>query len=458
MSTFSQLQLIEPLQRALAEVDYAEMTPVQAASLPAILAAKDVLAQAKTGSGKTAAFTLGVLSRVESSTASVQGLVLCPTRELADQVSREIRRLACFIPNVKVSTFCGGVPVRIHLASLAHQPHIVVGTPGRILDLLRKEALPLGAVTTLVLDEADRMLDMGFADDIRDIIERTPRQRQTLLFSATMPDAIRDFSRQFQIAPLDVTVSSDADAVLIDQTFFAVEPQDKLDALEALLLTHRPESALVFCNTRDGVKTVADALSRRGFSVLSLHGELEQREREEMLVRFANRSSNVLIASDVAARGLDIEELAMVINVDIASDLDAHIHRIGRTGRAGSHGAALNLCGPSDASRVAQIEKQQGAPLRWGTVPTRSLATTPLQAPFATLAIDAGRQDKLRPGDVLGALTGSAGLPGDAVGKIDVFPTRTYVAVAREWGDRAMQRLRSGKIKGRTFRIRQISP
>jgi ATP-independent RNA helicase DbpA len=456
MSTFSALRLIEPLQRALAELEYLEMTPVQAASVPAILAARDVVAQAKTGSGKTVAFSLGVLSRVDSSTLLLQGLVLCPTRELADQVSREIRRLARFIPNVKVLTLCGGVPVRIHLSSLAHQPHIVVGTPGRILDLLRKEALPLGAVTTLVLDEADRMLDMGFADDIRDIIERTPKQRQTLLFSATMPESIRDFSRQFQNAPLDVTVTSDADAVLIHQTFFTVEPHAKLDALAALLLEHRPESALVFCNTRDGVRTVADFLLRQGFSVLSLHGELEQRERDEVLVRFANRSSNVLVASDVAARGLDIEELAMVVNVDIASDVDTHIHRIGRTGRAGSHGVALNLCGPSDASRVAQIEREQGAPLRWGTVPTPSAPTTPLQAPFATLAIDAGRQDKLRPGDVLGALTGDAGVPADAVGKIDVFPTRTYVAVSREWSAKAMQRVRAGKIKGRKVRIRQI--
>ena len=458
MSTFSDLQLIEPLHRALAEIDYAQMTPVQAASLPAILAAKDVVAQAKTGSGKTAAFALGVLSKVDASRAQLQGLVLCPTRELADQVSREIRRLACFIPNVKVLTLCGGVPVRIHLASLTHQPHIAVGTPGRILDLLRKAALPLAAVTTLVLDEADRMLDMGFADDIGDIIGRTPKQRQTLLFSATMPDAIRDFSRRFQSAPLDVTVTSDVDdAVLIEQTFFNVEPEDKLDALAALLLRHQPESALVFCNTRDGVRMVAEDLARRGFSVLSLHGELEQREREEMLVRFANRSSNVLVASDVAARGLDIKELAMVINFDIASDLDSHIHRIGRTGRAGRHGVALSLCGLSDTSRATQIGKQQGASLRWDNVPTSSAATTPLQAPFATLAVDAGRQDKLRPGDLLGALTGDAGVPGDAVGKIDVFPTRTYVAVAREWNDKAVQRLRAGKIKGRTFRIRQIS-
>jgi ATP-independent RNA helicase DbpA len=456
-SLFSALKLIEPLQRACAEADYAEMTPVQAASLPTILSGRDVVAQAKTGSGKTAAFALGMLSALDASATQLQGLVLCPTRELADQVSREIRKLARFIPNVKVSTFCGGVPVRVHLASLTHQPHIVVGTPGRILDLLRKDALPLKALKTLVLDEADRMLDMGFADDMLDIVERTPKKRQTLLFSATMPDTIREFSRQLQHQPLDVTIDSADDAILIEQTFFNVEPADKPEALAALLLKHRPESAVVFCNMRDSVRAVADALSQRGFSVLALHGELEQREREEMLVRFANRSSNVLVATDVAARGLDIKELAMVINYDLASDAETHVHRIGRTGRAGSQGIALSLCTLRDTARTTEIEKLQGKSLRWQKLPTVSPATTPLYAPFITLAIDAGKQDKLRPGDVLGALTGDAGLPGTAVGKIDVYPTRTYVAIDRELGDQAMKRLRAGKIKGRTFRIRKIS-
>jgi ATP-independent RNA helicase DbpA len=457
MSKFEELKLIEPLQRALKEVDYVAMTPVQAASLPAILSNRDVIAQAKTGSGKTAAFALGMLAALDVTAIELQALVLCPTRELADQVSREIRRLACFIPNVKVSTFCGGVPARIHLASLTHQPHIVVGTPGRILDLLRKNALPLDALKVLVLDEADRMLDMGFADDILDIVGRTPKQRQTLLFSATIPDPIRDFSRQLQRKPLDVTVESQHDEVLIDQTFFNVEADNKLDALAALLLKHRPESAVVFCNMRDSVRTVAEELSHRGFSVLAIHGELEQREREEMLVRFSNRSSNILIASDVAARGLDIKELAMVINYDIASDVDTHLHRIGRTGRAGSRGIAFTLCTLRDVARANQIGEQQGKQLQWQKIPAVSAATVPSYAPFITLAIDAGKQDKLRPGDVLGALTGDAGLPGTAVGKIDVYPTRTYVAIARELGDQAMNRLRAGKIKGRTFRIRKIS-
>jgi ATP-independent RNA helicase DbpA len=262
-------------------------------------------------------------------------------------------------------------------------------------------------------------------------------------------------SGEFQREALDVTVPSDADETLIEQTFFEVAPESKLFALESLLLEYRPESAVVFCNTRHEVRAVAEALAGRGFSVLALHGDLDQREREEMLVRFANRSCTILVASDVAARGLDIADLAMVINFDIASDADTHLHRIGRTGRAGRRGRALSLCSPREMTRANVIEDRLGEELFWAKLPAQSDAE-PWSAPFVTLAIDAGRQDKLRPGDLLGALTGEAGLPGTAVGKIDVFPTRTYVAIDQASHIRAMQRLRAGKIKGRTFRIRKI--
>jgi ATP-independent RNA helicase DbpA len=357
---------------------------------------------------------------------------------------------------VKVLTLCGGIPLRPHLASLAHEPHIVVGTPGRILDLIQKQALPLGSLKALVLDEADRMLDMGFADDLDSIIEQTPKQRQTLLFSATIPKSIREISRQYQRDPLDVTIAKDDDEALIEQFFFEVDAEAKLGALEALLLQYRPESTVVFCNTRQDVRVVAGELAAHNFPVLSMHGELDQREREEMLVRFANRSCTVLVASDVAARGLDIADLAMVINFDIASDADTHLHRIGRTGRAGRRGIALSLCSLREMARANVIEDRLGKPLQWGSLPAAGSQKDPFFAPFVTLAVDAGRKDKLRPGDLLGALTGDAGLPATAIGKIDVFPTRTYVAVKRGLHDQALQRLRSGKIKGRIFRIRKV--
>jgi ATP-independent RNA helicase DbpA len=464
--SFESLGLMPELLRAVREQGYETPTPIQAQAIPLVLEGRDLMGRAQTGTGKTAGFTLPLLQRLapQASTSAsparhpIRALILTPTRELAMQVEESVRTYGKYIP-LRSTTIFGGVNINPQTKALRAGAEILVATPGRLLDHHQQGNLNFSQLEVLVLDEADRMLDMGFADDIGDIIERTPRERQTLLFSATIPEQIRDFSRQFQVAPLDLTVNGDAgDAVLIDQTFFAIEPEEKLDALAALLLANRPESALVFCNTRDGVRMVENDLARRGFSVLSLHGELEQREREEMLVRFANRSSNVLVASDVAARGLDIKELAMVVNFDIASDLDSHIHRIGRTGRAGNRGVALSLCASSDTASASQIAKQQGTPLQWGKVPTPPAATAPLPAPFATLAVDAGRQDKMRPGDVLGALTGEAGVPGDAVGKIDVFPTRTYVAVSREWNDKALQRLRAGKIKGHAFRVRQISP
>ncbi len=454
MTEFAAIPLIDPLQHALREVGYSQMTPVQTASLPAILEGRDVVAQARTGSGKTAAFALGMLSALDATAIRLQGLVLCPTRELADQVSREIRRLARFIPNVKVLTLCGGVSVRPHLASLVHVPHIVVGTPGRILDLIRKKALSLEGIRVLVLDEGDRMLDMGFADDLHGIVDGTPAGRQTLLFSATMPPSIREISRKLQRKPLDITVPGEPDEGTIEQIFFRVEREGKIDALAALLLHHRPDSAVVFCNTRQEVRAVAEELAARQFAVLALHGEMDQRDREEMLVRFANRSCTVLVASDVAARGLDISDLPMVVNFDIAADADTHLHRIGRTGRAGRHGVALSLCLARESNRAEMIERL-GEPLRWESLPSPS-DNTALAAPFITLAVDAGRTDKLRPGDLLGALTGDAGLPAAAVGKIDVFPTRTYVAIGCEWADKALRRLQGGKIKGRKFRIRRI--
>ena len=454
MDKFSQLNLIDPLARSVAEVGYLDMTPVQAATLPAILAGRDVVAQAQTGSGKTAAFALGLLSALDATTVKLQGLVLCPTRELADQVSREIRRLARFIANVKVLTLCGGVSLRPHLASLAHEPHIVVGTPGRLLELIEKKALPLASIKTLVLDEADRMLDMGFTEAIQQIVAGLPRTRQTLLFSATIPTAVRDISRHLQRNPLDITVDAPADT-LIEQHFVEVDPAHKLAALKSLLLQYRPTRAVVFCNMRQTVREVADALAAHHFAVLALHGELEQRDREEMLVRFANHSCTLLVASDVAARGLDITDLPMVINYDLANDADTHLHRIGRTGRAGQRGIALCLCTPHDLPRIKIIEERLDVPLQWDTL-VAGARDAPVPPPFITLAIDAGRQDKLRPGDLLGALTGDAQLPASAVGKIDVFATRTYVAIARDWREQSIQRLRAGKIKGRTFRIREI--
>ncbi len=456
MNAFDSLALDPALLSALAALDYTEMTPVQALSLPPILENKDVIAQAPTGSGKTAAFGLGLIARLDPAVASVQAIVLCPTRELADQVSKEIRRLASFVPNVKLLTLCGGIPLRPQLASLTHPPHVVVGTPGRIQELIDQGALSLDDVRVFVLDEVDRMLDMGFQDSITNLLKRSPKSRQTLLFSATIPDEIRKLSRSLQRDPVEVATEAGADLPEIEQHFFEIEAPKRFEALLRLLTTHRPESTLIFCNMRRDTQDLADGLAQRGYSALALHGDLEQRDRDEVLMRFANRSCAILVATDVAARGLDIEDLPAVVNWEVSTDPDVHVHRIGRTGRAGRKGQAWSLVAAAEMPRIAPIEARTGQKIRWSTLPSMGGSGAPIHAVMSTLCIDGGRQEKVRPGDILGALTGDAGIVGDAVGKIGIFATRSYVAIRRDQASIALKRLRDGKIKGRKFRVRAI--
>ncbi|WP_036136038.1 ATP-dependent RNA helicase DbpA [Novilysobacter defluvii] len=455
--TFASLALPPALLPGLDALGYSAMTPVQAEALPPILGGRDVVAQAPTGSGKTAAFGLGVLHAIDPEAVRTQALVLCPTRELADQVGKQLRRLATGIPNLKLSVLCGGIPLGPQLASLGHAPHVVVGTPGRIQELARKKALRLDGVRVLVLDEADRMLDMGFEAQLRDIVKRVPKDRQALLFSATFPDPIRTLANEMLRDPVEVSVEGGEVPAAIEQRFFEVEHARKAPLVAALLLRHRPESCVVFCNTRRDVSELADSLTHYGFTALALHGDLDQREREEVLVRFANRSCNVLVASDVAARGLDVEDIGAVVNHELPSDVDTYLHRIGRTGRAGRAGLALSLCTPREMPRAVAIEQQQGRPLRWERVEPLSVKPGRVPQPaMATLRIDAGRGDKLRPGDIVGALTGEAGLAKDAIGKIDVYDTRSYVAIARASAAQALARLRAGRIKGRKFRVNPL--
>ena len=454
---FATLDLPPALLQGVDALGFTAMTPVQAQALPPILDGRDVIAQAPTGSGKTAAFGLGLLHRLDPARIEPQALVLCPTRELADQVGKQLRRLAVGVPNLKLSILCGGIPLAPQLASLAHPPHVVVGTPGRIQELVAKGALSLAAVRVLVLDEADRMLDMGFEDAIRDLARRTPKGRQTLLFSATFPDPIRALGQAMLRDAVEVTVEAVDQAQPVEHLFVEADAARRTPLLAALLLRHRPASALVFCNTRADTAEVAGSLAHYGFSALVLHGEMEQRDRDEVLVQFGNRSCSVLVASDVAARGIDVEDIGAVVNYELPGDVDTWLHRVGRTGRAGRGGLSLNLCTLRDLPRATAIGERLGRLLRWETV--QPLAGRPPNvpvAPMATLRIDAGRGDKLRPGDILGALTGEAGLSGASIGKIAIFPTRSYVAIARQHLDKALRQLEAGRIKGKRFRVRPL--
>jgi ATP-independent RNA helicase DbpA len=454
---FNALKLSPALLSSLDSLGYQVMTPIQAQSLPHVLKGSDVIAQAKTGSGKTAAFGLGLLQKLDVKRFRIQSLVLCPTRELADQVTRELRRLGSSIHNIKILTLCGGAPYGPQAVSLKHGAHIVVGTPGRVEEHLRKGNLVLGEVNTLVLDEADRMLDMGFQESVDTIVAQIPGNRQTLLFSATYPDQIQGLARRVMKRPVTVKVESTHGNRSIQQRFYRFEQnKQRSTILRLLLLKFRPESTLVFSNTKRETDEVADELRSHGFSVLALHGDLEQKARDQVLVRFANRSASVLVATDVAARGLDIEQLDAVINFHIARDPEVHVHRIGRTGRAGNKGLACTLFSASEDYRAARLEKYLDQKIEVDELPPFNiLEKSAYRPPMVTLQIDGGRKQKVRPGDILGALTGENGIAGKQVGKINVFDYCAYVAVERDAAKPALRKLRSGTIKGRSLRVRR---
>jgi ATP-independent RNA helicase DbpA len=384
-------------------------------------------------------------------------MVLCPTRELADQVTQEIRRLARFEDNIKILTLCGGATMRPQMASLEHGAHIVVGTPGRLLDHLERGSLKLDALNTLVLDEADRMLDMGFYDDIAAVARQCPKERQTLLFSATYPASIAGLAKQFLRNPQEVKLLEKHEAGKIRQRFYEIEHEERLQAVCTLLKHFRPVSTLAFCNTKQQCRDLVDLLHTEGIHALTLNGDMEQRERDQVLIQFANRSCSVLVATDVAARGLDIAQLEAVINVDVTPDPEIHIHRIGRTGRADQEGWALSLCSHADMQRLVAIEEMMGGEAEWHDLGSlRGGNDAPLLPPMATLLILGGRKEKIRPGDVLGALTGEAGFSREQVGKITVTDQSTYVAVERSIAREAVRKLSAGKLKGKTVKVRLL--
>lgn len=455
---FACLPLRETLLKNLTSLGFDAMTPIQVQSLPIMLKGEDVIAKAKTGSGKTAAFGLSLLNRLIVENFAVQALILCPTRELAEQVSQALRTLARLMPNVKILNLSGGNPMKPQLDSLRHGAHIIVGTPGRVQKHLDKNTLSLNKLQTLVLDEADRMLDMGFLDDIKTIITACPKRRQTLLFSATYPEEIKKLSKQFMQNPKEVLIETTHTKYDIEQRFYETTNQaNKFPLLKALLLHYKPSSTLIFCNTKQLTAELSDRLKDSGFSALALNGDMEQAERDQAIVRFANQSCSIMVATDVAARGLDIKELPAVINYELAFEHDVHIHRIGRTGRAGHKGLALSLTVPADAERLCAIEENLAHPVTWGNISELTQDNAAVFTPeMVTVCLDAGKKDKIRPGDILGALTKDAGLPVGAIGKIDIAALCSYVAIHRTQVDKAYQYLQNGKLKGRKVSAKKL--
>ncbi len=456
-TSFHSLPLRSELQEGIEQAGFTEMTPIQEESLPVMLNGLDVMGQAKTGSGKTAAFGLALLNAIDPSILQTQALVLCPTRELAEQVASEIRRLATRMSNTRILTLCGGRPYRDQLAALKHGNHVVVGTPGRIGKHLGKGTLLLHGLSVVVLDEADRMLDMGFIEQVTDILQDAPRDRQTLLFSATLPTEIRSLSQAFQRAPEMIAVESQVAPTLLKQTVFVCERGQRQQMVVNLLAQYRPETALVFAETRADCDELASFLRRHNAMALSLHGLMEQRDRDDVLIQFSNGSVSVLVATNVAARGLDIPALPMVVISELSPEPESHLHRIGRTGRAGEEGHALSIVeAPRELGRLERIEALLGAAIDRGPLPAQASDLWFLKPACRTLLILAGRNEKIRKGDVLGGLVKDAGIPVEKIGRIDLMPRVCAVAIDRAYAEMAMQHLENGRIKNRRLRARLL--
>lgn len=463
--SFSSLALSPGLLQVVRELGYTAPTPIQAESIPLLLKGKDLIAQAQTGSGKTAAFALPILQKMKVEQKSIQTLVLCPTRELCAQVAREIRKLGRLHSGLQVLILSGGMPMGPQLGSLEHGVHVIVGTPGRVLDHLGRRSLDLSEVTTVVLDEADRMLEMGFQEDVERILSQVAESRQTVLFSATFPKTIESLSRSYQRSPVRVTIEQKEQLVpSIRHQAYSVDSDDRFKALLWLLDQRRPESAIIFCNFKASVINLSRELGEAGLSCEGLHGDLEQRDRDRVMAKFRNRSIKVLIATDVAARGIDVENLSLVVNYEMPAQPEIYVHRVGRTGRAGLTGFAISFYGPREVAKLQGIEKYTNGALERKSLPTlstREVTQAPesvqAQAAMRTLFISGGRKEKVRPGDLLGALTGEAGgFKGTDIGKIEIHDNFSYVAVSAKIARLAVERLRAGRIKGKKFRVEAV--
>ena len=452
MNNFSKLNLSKEFLKNLDSLEFIKMTPIQEKSLPLSLENKDLIAQAKTGSGKTVAFSIPIVNKLNVKDFKIQSLILAPTRELANQIAENLRKLSRHIHNVKVLTLCGGVPFKPQVVSLFHGAHIIVGTPGRVLKHIKEENIVLSGINTLVLDEADKMLDMGFYDDIMEIIETLPKERQTLLFSATYEKNIEDLATNILKNPSLVKIENE-EKTIINQTFYEVLEEDKSSIIPALISSNKAKSILIFCNMKITCNKLADDLYDMGLDVLTLHSDLEQKQRDETIVLFSNKSYPILIATDVASRGLHIDDVDLVINYDLSLDEKIHTHRIGRTARAGKGGLAISLYTTNELDRVELIKDNFDNIKDDNISNIEDDLSYKIDSNFRTIFINGGKKQKLRAGDILGALTAGIGLQKDDIGKIDILDFCSYVAINKEKIDFVLEKLSKSKIKGKYYRI-----
>ena len=452
MEKFSQLNLSKEFLTNLNSLEYTIMTPIQQKSLPLSLQNKDLIAQAKTGSGKTVAFCIPLLNKIDVKNFRIQSLILAPTRELANQIAQELRKLSRHIHNLKVLTLCGGVPFKPQVVSLFHGAHIVVATPGRVLKHIKEENIKLENINTLVLDEADKMLDMGFYDDIIEIINSLPKNRQTLLFSATYEKNIEKLALNILKNPEFVKVENE-EKVHIKQKFYNVDESNKTALIPALISSNKAKTILIFCNMKITCDKLADDLYDLGLDVLTLHSDLDQKQRDETIILFSNKSYPILIATDVASRGLHIDDVDLVINYDLSLDEKIHTHRIGRTARAGKGGLAISLYNSNDYDRVELIKDTFSDIREENITDIEDDLSYKIDSNLRTIFINGGKKHKLRAGDILGALTAGIGLNKDDIGKIDILDFASYVAINKEKLEYVLDKLSKSKIKGKYYRI-----
>ena len=520
---FEELQLDDRILRAVGDMGFEEASAIQAQAIPVELEGHDMIGQAQTGTGKTAAFGIPLLMKTDPKDKHLQAIVLCPTRELAIQVADEIRNLAKYMHGVKVLPIYGGQDIVKQIRSLKAGTQIMVGTPGRVMDHMRRKTVKFDHVHTVVLDEADEMLNMGFIDDIRTILAEVPEERQTVLFSATMPQAIQDIARQFQNNPVTVRVlKKELTVPKIEQYYYMVRPRNKLEVLCRLLDMYNPRLSLIFCNTKHQVDELTEALQGRGYFAEGLHGDLKQAQRDRVMKGFRSGRTDILVSTDVAARGIDVDDVEAVFNYDIPQDDEYYVHRIGRTGRAGRDGLAFSLVVGKEVYKLKDIQRYCKTKIHERPIPSANdvnairvehifsrmsrriqeedlsdlielveqkvneedyssmdlaaaflkellgeseneslkagisspdLTDTGAEEGMVRLFINIGRNQKVTPGNIVGAIAGESGMPGNLVGAIDVYDKYTFVDVPAEYAGEILHAMKKCKIKGRNVNV-----
>jgi ATP-dependent RNA helicase DeaD len=468
MTSFADLGLSEPLMQALRDVGYESPSPIQVQGIPPLLEGRDVIGQAQTGSGKTAAFGLPLLEYVDPEDREVQALVLTPTRELCIQVTQALRTYGAR-KGVDVVAVFGGAPIRTQQAQLRAGGHIVVGTVGRVKDLISRHSLMLHSTRFVVLDEADEMLDLGFLEDVEKILSLTPGSRQTALFSATMPAEIRRLAEKYLLDPVTVKVKAQHLTVdTVEQFALEVAQRDKDAALERVLDAERPDQAIVFTRTKIRCDQLYKRLRDRGMDVKALHGDMSQGSRDGVMISFKSGRLPLLVATDVAARGLDISGITHIINFDVPTSPDVYVHRIGRTGRVGRSGRAITFFEPRQKRDIEAIERNAGIKISpWepgARVEPAKVEEKPRRhekphvarngdEPHAKLIVNAGRAAGLEPADLVSAVTAGAGLDGEAVRNVRLLDRFSFLEVPEGEADRVIEQVGGSTVRGTTLRL-----